>query len=114
MKISDVFKNLQQSRLRKGGNSLSWNTVVDYFSYCREIAEVIASHSPVTLGGKNKTVQIDETFLTKRKYNRGRLTQQMTITVLGLYCKEDKTGLFFKVNNKSKKELWPYVYSKVC
>ena len=54
-------------------------------------------------------MQVDETFLTKRKYHRGRQTDQMTIVVLGLYCKEDKGGMFFKVNAKSKEELWPYL-----
>lgn len=47
--------------------------------------------------------------MTKRKYNRGQITEQMTTTVLGLYCKEDKTGLFFRVNSKSKRDLWPYI-----
>lgn len=37
----------------------------------------------------------------------------MTTTVLGLYCKEDKVGLFFKVNSKSKRELWPYIQKYV-
>ena len=71
---------------------------MDYYSYCREVCEVVASHRNNCLGGEGKTVQIDETFLTKRKYHRGRLTEQMSIVVLGLYCKEDKTGLFFRVS----------------
>lgn len=33
----------------------------------------------------------------------------MTVTVLGLYCKEDKVGLFFLVNLKSKLEFWSYI-----
>lgn len=61
------------------------------------------------VGGVGKTVQIDETFLTKRKYHRGRLTEQMSIVVLGMYCKEDKTGVFIKVDGKSKRDLWPYI-----
>ncbi|KAL7294055.1 hypothetical protein TKK_0012093 [Trichogramma kaykai] len=101
--------HLQAWRNNRDGLKLSTSTVVDYYSYCREIAEVIASHSDILLGGRDKTVQVDETFLTNRKYHRGRMTEQMTITVLGLYYKEDKIGLFFKVNAKSKKELWPYI-----
>ncbi|KAK0156861.1 hypothetical protein PV327_011569 [Microctonus hyperodae] len=92
MTVSVVHKNLQALRHHNGDSELSNHTVSDYFSYCRKIAEVIASHTNVVLGGEGKTVQIDETFLTKRKYNRGRITEQMTTTVLGLYCKEDKTG----------------------
>lgn len=37
----------------------------------------------------------------------------MTIVVLGLYCKEDKIGLFFKVNSKCKADLWPYIHKYV-
>ncbi|CAH2100527.1 unnamed protein product [Euphydryas editha] len=95
MKVTEVYENWQQWRFSQDGIVLSMSTVVDYYSYCREIAEVISSHSDLILGGNDKTVQIDETFLTKSKYHRGRITEQMTITVLGLYCKEDKMGLFF-------------------
>ncbi|KAK0072843.1 hypothetical protein PV325_010698, partial [Microctonus aethiopoides] len=79
MKFSDVYSNSQAWRHHGDGSELSYNTVYDYFSYCREIAEVIASHTDIVLGGN------------------------------GLYCKEDKTGLFFRVNSKSKSELWPYI-----
>ncbi|GIY01649.1 hypothetical protein CDAR_117761 [Caerostris darwini] len=51
------------------------------FSYFREIAEVFASHHSKQLGGPGKTILLDETFLTKRKYNRGRVTASMTQTV---------------------------------
>lgn len=47
--------------------------------------------------------------MTERKYHHGRITEQMTVTVLGLYCKEDKVGLFFLVNLKSKLEFWSYI-----
>lgn len=33
----------------------------------------------------------------------------MTTTVLGLYCKEDSAGLFFRANPKSRAELWAYI-----
>lgn len=113
LKISDVYEHLLNWRRLNNEDELSWTTLVDYFSYCREVAEVIASHTDLVLGGEGKTVQIDETFLTKRKYNRGRVTEQMTVIVLGLYCKEDKTGLFFRVNSKSKKDLWPFIQKYV-
>ncbi|XP_035227418.1 uncharacterized protein LOC118199635 [Stegodyphus dumicola] len=84
-------------------------TICDFMSYCREICEVFASHHSTQLGGAGKTILVDETFLTKRKYNRGRVTKNMTITVLGIYCREDKEGLFFRVNGKSKRDIWPYI-----
>lgn len=74
---------------------------------------MITSHVEVDIGGEGKTVQIDETFLTKRKYHRGRVTEQMTYVVLGLFCKEDKVGRFFKVNSKCKEDLWPFIHKFV-
>lgn len=109
MKVSELYRQLLGWRQQKDDKNMSWSTVIDYYSYCREVAEVIASNDKICLGGYGKTVQIDETFLTKRKYHRGRITEQMTITVFGLYCPEDKVGLFFRVNSKTKAELWAYI-----
>lgn len=109
MKVTEVIEHLRSWRHQRGDKELSCGTVVDYYSYYREIAEIISSHHVKPFGGEDKTVQIDETFLTKRKYHRGRLTEQMSIIVLGIYCKEDKTGIFFKVDGKSKRDLWPYI-----
>lgn len=109
MPVNQVIAQSQQWRNENDGAVVSNSTIVDYYSYCREICEVVASHSDVQLGGEDKTVEMDETFLTNRKYNRGRITEQMTIVVFGMYCKEDKTGLFFRVNSKKKEDLWPYI-----
>lgn len=121
MRVNDLYAHLLCWRKHNNADYLSKSTVIDYYSYCREVAEVITSHQDTLLGGAGKTVQVDETFLTTRKYHRGRFKEQMTIIVLGLYCKEDKQGLFFKVNAKSKAELWPYIRkyvhpetSKIC
>lgn len=108
-KVSELHQELLSWRRHNDDNELSRSTIIDYYSYCREVAEVVASNEEICLGGKGKTVQIDETFLTKRKYHCGRITEQMTTTVLGLYCKEDKIGVFFRVNSKSKAELWAYI-----
>ncbi|EFN74757.1 hypothetical protein EAG_15069, partial [Camponotus floridanus] len=75
MKVTEVIQNLRSWCHQRGDKELSCGTVVDYYSYCREIAEIISSHHVKPFGGKDKTVQIDETFLTKRKYHRGRLTE---------------------------------------
>ncbi|GIY75094.1 hypothetical protein CDAR_371941 [Caerostris darwini] len=49
---------------------------------------------------ERKTILLEETFLTKRKYNRGRVAASMTQTVFGIFCKQDGEGLFFLVDGK--------------
>ena len=109
MPVTDVTRHLRSWRKQRDDNELSTSTVIDYYSCCREIAEIISSHHIEMIGDMGKTIQIDETFLIKRKYHRGRITKQMNIVVQGLYCKEDKTGIFLKVDGKSKRDLWPYI-----
>lgn len=88
---------------------LASSTVVTYFQKFRGIMEIINSHNPVLLGGEGKTVEFDETFLTRHKYHRGRRTAQMQQVIFGLHCREDKETLFFPVSGKSKSDLWPII-----
>ncbi|XP_067630748.1 uncharacterized protein [Eurosta solidaginis] len=110
VKIIFALKHLNAYRQRKGDpTSLSTGTITDYYSHCREVAEIISSHTDLELESLGKIVLFDETFLTKRKYNRGRFSKEMTINVVGLFCSEDRSGLFYKVNQTSLKNLWPYI-----
>lgn len=94
-------------------STLSSETITGYYNYCREVCEVIASNNTRQLGGPGKTISVDEMFVVKRKYRKGRISEAMTVTVFGMYCREDKEGLFFRVNGKSKRDLWPYI-KKYC
>ncbi|GFS31443.1 DDE_Tnp_IS1595 domain-containing protein, partial [Nephila pilipes] len=109
MQVSLVLEHLNLFRNRRGQPQMSWATIVDFYSRMREVTEIVASHHDKLLGGPDKTILLDETFLTKRKYNRGRKTQTMTQVVLGIYCREDKEGLFFLVDGKKKRDLWPLI-----
>ena len=97
--------------------TISGTTVSDHYSFCREICEVIASHIEGQLGGPDLTIECDETFLTCRKYNRGRYTHSHSIVLFGIYCCETKEGLYFRTNGRSKRDLWPllskYVYPEI-
>jgi len=79
--VTLTHEHLNERRKQLGKKSISEHTVVDYYYLCREVAEVIASNQPNLLGGEGKTIELDETFITKRKYNRGRVTKTMTQTV---------------------------------
>ncbi|XP_018325790.1 uncharacterized protein LOC108737443 [Agrilus planipennis] len=52
---------------------LSTRTVVDWFSFIREVLIDWVYRRSAKLGGPGKIVEIDEAKLGKRKYNRGRL-----------------------------------------
>jgi ISXO2 transposase-like protein len=89
---------------------LSKSTYVNHMKALRNICFVVSANDFYkSLGGENKTIEIDETFLTKRKYQMGRQTDAMTITILGLHCREDKKTLFFRVPSKKKDDLYPFI-----
>lgn len=107
--VTSTISNMQRWRSKQGEKTISKETVCDFYGYCREVAEVFASHFSELLGGPGKTIELDETFLTKWKFKRGGRSRPMTIVIFGIYCREDKNGLFFRVNSKKKRDLWPLV-----
>ncbi|XP_023232455.1 uncharacterized protein LOC111632293 [Centruroides sculpturatus] len=84
-------------------------TAVDWYNFCREIAEVIMSNDQKQIGGKNLCVEIDETFTRRRKYNRGRITKGTEPTIFGAYCRETREMMYFHVENKSRRVLWSHM-----
>ncbi|KAJ8932577.1 hypothetical protein NQ314_014568 [Rhamnusium bicolor] len=51
---------------------ISSATIVDYFSFIREVFIYWASKNSEVIGGEGKIVEIDEAKIGKRKYNKGR------------------------------------------
>lgn len=73
----------------------SQTTVVDWFSFCREVVADYVVQQSQPLGGPGKVVEIDEAKLGKRKYNRGRLlTGQWVIG--GIERGQDQTKVFLQ------------------
>ena len=79
----------KQTQFEVGVNK---NTVSFYFKQFRNACfeHVINQDFPL-IGGEGKTVEIDETLVSKRKYHRGRMLSQ--IWVFGGICRE--TGEIF-------------------
>ena len=48
-------------------------TVIDWSRYCRELCVFYYENIVSVIGGEGKTVELDETVVVKRKYNRGRM-----------------------------------------
>uniref|UniRef100_A0A914YHK4 ISXO2-like transposase domain-containing protein n=1 Tax=Panagrolaimus superbus TaxID=310955 RepID=A0A914YHK4_9BILA len=55
------------------GQTISSKTLVNWKQYFRDLCAEELTDNPIIIGGPGIEVQIDETVITKRKYNRGRL-----------------------------------------
>ncbi|GIX98342.1 DDE_Tnp_IS1595 domain-containing protein [Caerostris darwini] len=97
-------------RARRGLKNMSTETIADYFSYFREVAEIIASHHSNLFGGHGKTILVNQTFLTERKVRRGSRVNNITPkkTLFGIFA-ANKEGLFFSTKQKRTEDLWPLI-----
>ena len=102
--------DMNDRRRLQGLKTMSNNTFIQYQNAFRSICETVACNDFYTvIGGKNMTIEMDETYTTRRKYNRGRVTDNMKLTIFGLLCREQKRTLFFLVEGSKKKHLWPII-----
>ena len=83
----------------------------------RDIASWKIINMPlVQFGGPGKIVQIDESVITKRKYNRGRgvRNDRKEKWVLGIYDVETKKGVVLYVVKRDKQTLVPLIQQYVA
>ncbi|XP_033646441.1 uncharacterized protein LOC117305688 [Asterias rubens] len=86
------------------GESTSYKTVVDWFTFCREVClRVVEEKCSKGIGGPGMTVEIDENKLGRRKYSRGRLVQGEW--VLGGICRETKETFLIEVPKRDSETL---------
>ncbi|XP_067137839.1 uncharacterized protein [Centruroides vittatus] len=81
---------------------ISNKAAVDWSNHIRFIM-LVALHNMTSfkIGGPKKTVEIDETVICKRKYEKGRKLKS-TKWVVGGICREDKSCFICQVNDRSE------------
>ncbi|XP_045476997.1 uncharacterized protein LOC123682436 isoform X2 [Harmonia axyridis] len=85
---------------------LSSRTVIDWFSFCREVVADYVERNSQCIGGVGKIVEIDEAMLEKRKYNRGRmLTEQWVIGGVERGVRGECKAFFEPVENHTSETL---------
>ncbi|XP_039301676.1 uncharacterized protein LOC120356894 [Solenopsis invicta] len=73
--------------------------IVDWFNFCREVCVFWADKHSEKLGGPGRIVEIDETKLGRRKYNRGRLIKGQWI--FGGYERDTKKIFVVPVEDRT-------------
>ena len=122
----DRFSNIQKSHCRTGSTSsscgrltslikksIATDRIVTLYGHhgtseaqrLRDICSLKILHGNLKLGGRGKTIEIDESmFGHKRKYNRGRVGQGTW--VFGMVERGTGRALAFRVPNWTKKKPW--------
>ena len=113
MTINEIIKftywwchNLKQSQIRvqlQLGSSMA----VDWDMFCREICEIMVYDEAVPLGGPGKTVQIDESKIGKRKYNKGHRVEGQR--VFGGIEEDSRNSFIIAVDKRDETTLMPLI-----
>jgi transposase-like protein len=91
---------------------MSPHTIIDWYSFCREVCAHAVNMDNMVIGGVGIKVEIDETLMFKRKYNRGRLVRQHWF--FGGYCVEQKRGFIVPVEKRDKATLIPLIEKHIA
>lgn len=91
---------------------LAKQTITDWYRFMMEVCDKMVDTQTTQIGGYGCTVQLDETYLYKKKYNRGRELASRWY-VFGGVCME--TGEYFmqRVARCNKETLWPIMRRRI-
>ena len=89
------------------------NTVTFYYKQFRSACISYLVNQPKQLiGGPGFTVEIDETLMCRRKYNRGR--ELCHIWIFGGICRETKEVFAHVVDDRSANTLWDFIIQSIA
>ncbi len=86
---------------------LSKPTVIDWFNFLRDVCTNWMRDHPPIVGGIGHVVEIDESVVSKAKYNRGRRVPERWI--FGGYDTTTKLGFLHEVDDRSASTLLPLI-----
>jgi hypothetical protein len=91
---------------------LTEHTVIDWYNFARDVCQTYNHQNVVVLGGLNpditaRVVEIDETVLQKRKYNRGMAVPQRCI--FGIIERDTKRCCIQYVPDRRASTLLPII-----
>lgn len=83
------------------------NTIVQWFSYLRDVTSRSLIQQPLRIGGINCKVEIDESLVARRKYSMGHRVPERW--VFGGIDPESNTGFLVMVDDRSSATLLPFI-----
>ncbi|CAI2732840.1 unnamed protein product [Schistosoma spindalis] len=86
-------------------------SAAQWYEYCRDICAAKMTSIHQSFGGVGRIVEIDETVVRKRKYNKGRSVKEDW--VLGIYDRSSRKGHFQKVTNRQATTIIPIIQEYV-
>jgi hypothetical protein len=76
MLLLHLWSNEFTEKLILNQFSFATQTVVDWANYCRELCVIYFDNQNDKIGGVGTIVELDETVIVKRKYDRGRVLKE--------------------------------------
>lgn len=106
---SNKFSGIQTSK----EVDVNPSTVTFYFKQFRSAClEYLINKPQAKIGGIGTIVEIDETIMSRRKYHRGRVLQE--VWIFGGICRETKQVFSIVVKDRKKETLWEEIKKHIA
>ena len=90
---------------------LNKKTVTQWFQYFRDVCSHHLLQNPIMIGGPNVIVEVDESVIARRKYQRGHLVPERW--VFGGICPDTQEGFLIFVPSRDAATLLPIIQQHV-